>query len=295
MAKRVKTRKQVEKFESLKDKTGHMKKEKIDKAIELEGKKRIEIIKESGKKKGIPLAYAVLIVIVIAAIGAVLILMTPSTTGKNAVKAGDVVQIAYALKLANGNTLEQGNFTFKVGAGEAIAGVDEAVVGMKTGERKTVTIPPEKAYGYPDPFNIIDVPLYQVLNMTESLTVEQFNQSFGFEPELNKAYQFEGMNWPMRVITIANGTVTLKHEPYNGSQYELKDSFGSIYGTAKVTVLGDQIRIDSMPINGSEVYTVIGLGRIIGFNETHMKMDFNHKLAGQTLTFDLTVLNFVPY
>lgn len=36
---------------------------------------------------------------------------------------------------------------FKVGAGQMIKGFDKAVIGMKIGEEKTVTIPPEEAYG----------------------------------------------------------------------------------------------------------------------------------------------------
>jgi len=36
---------------------------------------------------------------------------------------------------------------FKVGEGEVIKGLDEAVVGLNSGEKKTVAIPPEKAYG----------------------------------------------------------------------------------------------------------------------------------------------------
>lgn len=36
---------------------------------------------------------------------------------------------------------------FQVGAGQMIAGFDKAVVGMKVGEEKTVTLPPAEAYG----------------------------------------------------------------------------------------------------------------------------------------------------
>ncbi|NIR87916.1 peptidylprolyl isomerase [Candidatus Bathyarchaeota archaeon] len=36
---------------------------------------------------------------------------------------------------------------FKVGEGQVLQGLDEAVVGLKKGEKKTVMVPPEKAYG----------------------------------------------------------------------------------------------------------------------------------------------------
>jgi FKBP-type peptidyl-prolyl cis-trans isomerase 2 len=53
--------------------------------------------------------------------------------------------------------------TFNVGAGQMIKGFDEGVVGMRVGEEKALTIPPEEAYGeYRDelarelPINAVD-------------------------------------------------------------------------------------------------------------------------------------------
>jgi len=37
--------------------------------------------------------------------------------------------------------------TVEVGAGEVIAGIDEALVGMAEGDTKTIEVPPEKGYG----------------------------------------------------------------------------------------------------------------------------------------------------
>jgi len=42
---------------------------------------------------------------------------------------------------------DYGPLSFTVGEGDVIEGLDEAVVGMDDGEKATVTIPPEKAYG----------------------------------------------------------------------------------------------------------------------------------------------------
>jgi FKBP-type peptidyl-prolyl cis-trans isomerase len=38
-------------------------------------------------------------------------------------------------------------FIFTLGAGQVIAGWDKQIVGMKIGEKKTITIAPEDAYG----------------------------------------------------------------------------------------------------------------------------------------------------
>lgn len=46
-----------------------------------------------------------------------------------------------------------------VGANHVIQGLDEALVGMEVGEKKTVVIPPEKGYGARDPKLVKVVPL----------------------------------------------------------------------------------------------------------------------------------------
>jgi len=51
--------------------------------------------------------------------------------------------------------IENEPIEFVVGAGQMIKGFDNAVVGMEAGETKTVTLPPEEAYGLPDPKRVI--------------------------------------------------------------------------------------------------------------------------------------------
>ena len=290
----VKKRKETREkgYESLKDKTGPIRKEKIDKVIQMQEKKRIDAVTQ--KKKGIPIAYAALIIIVIAALGAVLLFAVPRFNTTPA-KAGDMVQIIYVLKLEDGSVFETGNFSFRVGAGEVITGVDEAMIGMRVGVKNTITVTPDKAFGYYDENKVYDVPLDDEMNMTEKLTVDQFNETFGEEPELHKLYRFEGMAWDMRVEKIENTTVTLTHQPEDGMVFNLTDMYGNVYGTANVVVTGDVMKIHSVPIRGATVATLIGQGRVADFNETHMKMDFNNPLASKKLTFEITLLNMISY
>jgi FKBP-type peptidyl-prolyl cis-trans isomerase 2 len=66
-------------------------------------------------------------------------------------KNGDRVRVHYTGRLTDGNefdTSREGEpLVFTVGAGEVIAGFDEAVRGMRVGETKTVEIEPDDAYG----------------------------------------------------------------------------------------------------------------------------------------------------
>jgi peptidylprolyl isomerase len=80
----------------------------------------------------------------------------------NAVKKGDVVKVHYTGTLDSGETFDSSEgkdpITFTVGAGQVIKGFDEAVVGMKTGEEKSIKIKPEEAYGLRNEQYVKEVP-----------------------------------------------------------------------------------------------------------------------------------------
>ena len=83
---------------------------------------------------------------------------TPTNTAGVAgvAKAGDVVSMNYTGRLENGTVFDSNvdpkfhhvqPFEFTLGAGQVIAGWDKGIVGMKVGEKKTLTIPPADGYG----------------------------------------------------------------------------------------------------------------------------------------------------
>jgi len=70
------------------------------------------------------------------------------------VEAGDYIKVHYTGTLDDGSVFDSSEgrdpLEFTAGAGQMIAGFDAAVIGMKVGEVKTVTIPAEDAYGFHD-------------------------------------------------------------------------------------------------------------------------------------------------
>jgi len=61
---------------------------------------------------------------------------------------GDYVTIAYTLSTDDGRTIvEHDEFSFTLGTGVVITGVDEAVKGMRRGGRRTVLVPPQLHWG----------------------------------------------------------------------------------------------------------------------------------------------------
>ncbi|MDQ6755681.1 MAG: FKBP-type peptidyl-prolyl cis-trans isomerase, partial [Bacteroidota bacterium] len=77
-------------------------------------------------------------------------------------KKGDKVKVHYTGKLTNGEQFDSSKgrepLEFTVGAGQMIKGFDDAMPGMKVGEKKTINILPADAYGEKDEHAIIEFP-----------------------------------------------------------------------------------------------------------------------------------------
>ena len=82
------------------------------------------------------------------------------------VKAGDTVKVHYHGRLTDGTTFDSSEgrdpLEFEVGGGMVIAGFDNGVLGMSVGDKRTVNIPVEEAYGPKNPEMISEFPKDQV-------------------------------------------------------------------------------------------------------------------------------------
>jgi len=109
------------------------------------------------------------------------------------VKDGDVVKVHYTGKLTDGEQFDSSTgrepLEFTVGAGQMIKGFDAAMPGMKVGEKKTINILPEDAYGVKDEQAIIEFP-------KENIPKEM-------KPEVGMQLQLRNENGQPFPVTIA--------------------------------------------------------------------------------------------
>lgn len=81
-------------------------------------------------------------------------------------KKGDKVQVHYKGTLADGSVFDSSEgrapLDVTLGSGQVIPGFEEALTGMKVGEKKTVTIPVDKAYGPHNAEMVMQIPANQI-------------------------------------------------------------------------------------------------------------------------------------
>src|SRR5689334_16400775 len=81
------------------------------------------------------------------------------------VKSGDTVKVHYHGRLTDGTTFDTSAgrepLEFEVGSGSVIAGFDNGVMGMEVGDKRTIEIPVEDAYGPKNPEMIVEFPINQ--------------------------------------------------------------------------------------------------------------------------------------
>jgi FKBP-type peptidyl-prolyl cis-trans isomerase 2 len=128
---------------------------------------------------------------------------------------GDTLKVDYVGKLPNGTVFDTSikaeavkagfqlrpsyePLEFTVGAGQLIEGFDSGVLGMKEGETKVVTMPPEKAYGQRREDAVISIPLDRIGN-SAALRVGAMLSAQGGATG--------------KVIEIANGTAKIDFNP----------------------------------------------------------------------------------
>ncbi|MGQ8916575.1 FKBP-type peptidyl-prolyl cis-trans isomerase [Pseudomonas lundensis] len=128
------------------------------------------------------------------------------------------VTLHFALRLENGDTVDstfdKDPATFKVGDGNLLPGFEAAIFGFKAGDKRTLEILPENAFGQPNPQNV------QIIARS----------------------QFKDM--------------------------ELSEGLLVIFNDAANTELP---------------------GVVKGFDDDQVTIDFNHPLAGKTLTFEVEI------
>ena len=230
--------------------------------------------------------------------------MKAQSTKSGVAQSGDTVTVEYTGSFENGTVFdttdqaiaEENNIlnplrtyqplTFTLGGGGFITGFEDAVVGMSVGEVKEVTLPPEKAYGYPQQKLIQNVERKQRSPAVQNVSIDKFKADIGVEPTVGLEFKVPNstgyqLTWPMKVLAISNDTVTFRF--LSGAETTMQ----TVFGDADVYTEGDEIVIEVNAIVGQRILTRVGPAKIVGVNDENITIDFNHDLAGKNLKFKI--------
>lgn len=118
------------------------------------------------------------------------------------VKKGDKVNVHYHGRLADGSTFDSSEgrdpLSFTAGAGQVIKGFDEAVMDMNPGDKKTVNIPVDQAYGHRNEDMVMEFP---VTDLPSDVTPE-----IGMELQMGDN---QGNVFPVVITAIEGDMMTL--------------------------------------------------------------------------------------
>lgn len=118
------------------------------------------------------------------------------------VKNGDTVRVHYHGRLTDGTTFDSSEgrdpLEFQVGAGMVIKGFDNGVIDMQVGDKRTLEIPVEEAYGPKNAELIMEFP-------KDNIPAE-LNPEVGMDLQMSNP---EGQVFPVKVAAIGSEFITL--------------------------------------------------------------------------------------
>ena len=193
--------------------------------------------------------------------------------------------------------------SFEVGAGKMIAGFDAAVVGMKVGESKTVTLAPDEAYGDMDPAKLVTFQLIETVPLLLTFTPSSFKAAYGVDPAQGLTVSDPMYGWDVTVYEFdaQADRVTVKNVPTLNALYRIYGS-GNVGWDVKVTGIdsnaglitiqhqldeGDSDMIKGL--DGSSTFFVIDVDEA---NGTAVR-NYNTELLGKSLVFTITIVSIV--
>jgi FKBP-type peptidyl-prolyl cis-trans isomerase 2 len=198
--------------------------------------------------------------------------------------------------------------SFTVGAGTVITGFNNAVVGMKAGESKTVDISPSEGYGNLVLSKITSFNLTETKNVYENMTFAQFKTKYSVTAVAGMTVTDPLYKWPVNVL-IANSDadkVRVQNAPVQGQNY-------LIFGNSTASASGWNITVTTVDTSSSAAGQIILVhdikdsdsGKIQGVDTTGTTFilenvniasgtasrNANTELVGKTLTFTITLVS----
>ena len=201
---------------------------------------------------------------------------------------------------------------------EYLKAFEEALIGMHIGDKKTIKLTPEEAYGMYKEEKIKhikikdEVPVKETIMKERIIPQKEFKDKYG-DPMIGKEIDTEYGKAEVLEIT-SGGDVKIKQKDVKKEivlkyfkaklideddksftiERIFQEKLNTKNGSASVKEENGKfiIILDTKNLKvGDEMYTEYGKGRILEINEDEIVVDTNHPLAGKTLIFEVKILD----
>ena len=288
---------------------------KIDVVPSMKGKIRTDWLK-------IGIAAGIVVVIILG------IIWITSLSKHSVISAGDTVKFDFTIKPSDGKEISNST-QLKVGSiaqsfGFLTNKLDEVLGNISIGEKKTVTLSADDAFGpYDDTkviienrTSIIGNTSVRDINRTFNVPSATFNQVFGEDAVLNKQYTSSSMIWTAKATEVSNESVKMSIENKAGEKLNVdaamyveivgvstdkikiklgadEKTVSTPNGNYSIKVAGTDIIATWNPVIGQEVDYGYSIVKVKSFNDTSVILDANNPYAGQNITITLKAESIV--
>jgi FKBP-type peptidyl-prolyl cis-trans isomerase 2 len=173
--------------------------------------------------------------------------------------------------------------TLVAGEQGPVPGLADALLGMRMGEKRRVTVPESKAYGPRNAKWLGEFARVRSIPRTMTIPAESYMKQYGGVPVKDKTVNVNPYVRG-RVVEVTEKNVTLELT----SATEVDEAE---LGTTRVKELGDRIELSLTPRIGAPFPFQDRTGRIVAVGDTKFTVDFNHPLAGKPIVLDMEILS----
>ncbi len=172
------------------------------------------------------------------------------------------------------------------GAGSSPFSLGELVLGMEPGQKTSVTVPPERAFGASDPKKKLEFPCARTMPRVVRLAAHEYTSRYQAFPKPGQEVDWVPY-FKARTLEITDTDVALELLAVDGQRVEEE------FGVAEIGVAGEEVKITLTPRIGAPFAMQDREGRIVSTDGRSFTVDFNAPLAGKSAIVDVEVVSLV--
>jgi FKBP-type peptidyl-prolyl cis-trans isomerase 2 len=163
-------------------------------------------------------------------------------------------------------------------------GVAHAVLGLRAGENASRVVPPEKAFGPRDPGLVRLFPRIRKEPSLIRMEPREFTARLNAFPVAGQTVSLNPY-FPRKILSVTPGEAVLEAQVRDGAV------FNEPFGKTTVRAGKESVEMELEPKPGAPFILDNAAGRIASADAASFTVDFNHPMAGESVTYSVSVVS----